>query len=54
MTVQCPWCGEMVSLYIDPDSAGAMVEDCEVCCRPWQLEIDRDEDGELAVRVQRA
>jgi hypothetical protein len=44
----------MVSLYIDPDSAGAMVEDCEVCCRPWQLEIDRDEDGELSVRVQRA
>ena len=32
--VQCPWCWERVTLYIDPETQGEFVEDCEVCCRP--------------------
>ncbi len=31
-----------------------MVEDCEVCCRPWQLRVDRDDDGEPIVSLERA
>lgn len=52
--VQCPYCFEVVGLYVDPSTEGAMVEDCEVCCRPWQVYVSRDDDGELLVAVQRA
>jgi hypothetical protein len=47
--VLCPYCGEEASVWID-DSAGDFqryVEDCPICCRPWQLSIWRDDDGEL-------
>lgn len=39
--VQCPWCWETISLYIDPDTQGEFVEDCEVCCRPWAVRVTR-------------
>ena len=52
--VACPWCGEAVELWVDPDTDGAIVEDCEICCRPWRVWVTRDEDGELAVSVDRA
>jgi len=51
--VRCPYCREQVSLYVDPDTTGVMVEDCEVCCRPWHVEIERS-GGKLRVRVNRA
>ena len=50
-TVQCPWCWETISLYIDPESQGELVEDCEVCCRPWVLYISRGHDGEAAIQI---
>jgi hypothetical protein len=43
----CPYCGEPVDLWLD-ESAGAhqrYVEDCPICCRPWQVEVTIDEDG---------
>jgi Cysteine-rich CPXCG len=44
----CPYCGEDVELIID-ESGGdqqSYVEDCPVCCRPWQVEVMLDpEDG---------
>ena len=39
--VMCPYCGEEVSISIDP-SGGAeqqYVEDCEVCCNPWTITV---------------
>ena len=51
--VRCPYCREQVSLYVDPDTTGVLIEDCEVCCRPWQVEIERS-GGKLKVRVHRA
>lgn len=59
--VQCPYCGEWVEVYLDPMSRGTMVQDCEVCCNPWQLTVRRrshsDEgfggEGEPAVEVER-
>ncbi|HEY5803827.1 MAG TPA: CPXCG motif-containing cysteine-rich protein [Lysobacter sp.] len=44
--VQCPYCGETITLVID-DSAGAQnyIEDCQVCCRPITVVIEFDEDG---------
>lgn len=52
-TVQCPWCFETVEVWIDPDTRGKTVRDCEVCCRPWELTISRDAQGKVQVVVRR-
>ena len=35
--VQCPYCGEAVEIYVEPDVSGMFVQDCEVCCNPWRV-----------------
>lgn len=52
--VQCPWCFELLELYLDPETEGSFVQDCDVCCRPWQVTVHRDERGEPLVDVSRA
>lgn len=53
--VQCPYCGSWIELWIDPGSAGEMVQDCDVCCRPWRVVVYRDdESGAPTVSVERA
>lgn len=44
--VQCPWCGEEFTTFVDM-SAGNQnyTEDCQVCCRPIVLNITCDENG---------
>lgn len=54
LTVQCPYCFELVEVWLEPDVEGSLVMDCEVCCNPWQLYITHDEDGALSLDVQRA
>lgn len=51
-TVHCPYCGESMEIYIEPDVLGSLVQDCEVCCRPWQVRVDYDQ-GERYVSVTR-
>jgi hypothetical protein len=51
--VQCPYCFESLELYVDPETEGSFVQDCDVCCRPWQVAVWR-EAGELAIVVERA
>lgn len=53
-TIQCPYCFERVEVWLDPQSEGVMIRDCEVCCRPWELHVTRLPDGSLDVRVMRA
>lgn len=40
-TVICPHCGERIVIALDPagGSHQEYVEDCEVCCRPWQVHV---------------
>ncbi|MCZ7686434.1 MAG: CPXCG motif-containing cysteine-rich protein [Sandaracinaceae bacterium] len=52
--VQCPWCFELLELYLDPETEGTFVQDCDVCCRPYQVTVWRDESGEVLVEVSRA
>jgi hypothetical protein len=44
---QCPYCGEPVSVEVDPLGPGSetYTEDCPVCCRPWVVHVTRTEDG---------
>jgi len=51
--VQCPYCGEAVEIYLEPDVRGTLVQDCEVCCNPWLVRI-LDDDGERNAVVSRA
>ena len=37
--VTCPYCGEDIEGYLEPDVRGTLIQDCEVCCNPWQLHI---------------
>ena len=37
--VICPYCGEEVEIYLEPDVGGTLVQDCEVCCNPWRLRV---------------
>lgn len=53
--VRCPYCHEALELWVDPETSGSFVQDCDVCCRPWQVRVWRDPDTrELGVSVQRA
>jgi cysteine-rich CPXCG protein len=51
--VTCPYCGEEVEIYLEPDVRGTLIQDCEVCCNPWQLRVSFDE-GERYLDVSRA
>lgn len=49
--VTCPYCGEPIELYVETDVRGRFVQDCDVCCRPWLVEVRGDgEEREVAVR----
>ena len=51
--VTCPYCGEEIEIYVEPDVTGSYVQDCEVCCNPWMVQVSR-EDDELFVQIGRA
>jgi Cysteine-rich CPXCG len=55
IAVLCPYCGERLDKRIDLTvEETAYIEDCEVCCRPIEFQIQRDERGALlALQVQR-
>jgi len=46
MTVQCPYCGEIIEIQVDT-SVGEQdyIEDCSVCCRPIQFNISAGDEG---------
>ena len=37
--VTCPYCGEQVEIYVEPEVTGSFVQDCEVCCNPWRVRV---------------
>jgi hypothetical protein len=42
--VVCPYCGETTTITVDPGGGSSQqyVEDCEVCCNPWQVTVRFD------------
>jgi hypothetical protein len=54
VNLRCPYCGEQVEVWIDLDITGTFVQDCEVCCRPWQIYVHHDEEGALSLDITRA
>ena len=43
-SVSCPYCGEEVEIYLEPDVKGSFVQDCEVCCNPWRVRVNGSRD----------
>lgn len=51
--VTCPYCGEQVEIYLEPDVRGTFVQDCEVCCNPWRVRVVKSR-GDRDIEVRRA
>ncbi len=42
---QCPYCWEEISMLLEPSNqVQQYVEDCEVCCRPIQIQYFFEEE----------
>ena len=42
---QCPYCWERISMLLDSSLANTgYIEDCEVCCRPIQVNYGFDQN----------
>lgn len=52
-SVVCPYCGEEAMVALDPGSGASQsyVEDCPVCCQPWQVHVRYETDGSATVSV---
>jgi transposase-like protein len=50
----CPYCGEWALLRLDPGSGPQQryVEDCPVCCRPWDVRVTYLGDGSATVELR--
>jgi hypothetical protein len=51
--VVCPYCGAGVTIGLDPGGGNeqSYVEDCQVCCQPWQIHLRYGRDGSALVEV---
>jgi len=54
--VMCPYCGEMAELSVEDEgwSRQSYVQDCPVCCQPWQVDLVRDAEGDWNATVRTA
>lgn len=54
--VECPYCGETVEIVVDKAGGATQdyVQDCEVCCQPWQVHVRLDVGGVVEVRVEQS
>jgi len=42
----CPYCGELNEIFLDYSGGDYQqyVEDCQVCCRAWDVRVDISEE----------
>jgi hypothetical protein len=47
LEASCPYCGESVDVIVDSSGGEQQeyIEDCPVCCRPWQVVVEHDLQG---------
>lgn len=49
LAIDCPYCGERFTTLADLSGGSQRyVEDCAICCRPIDIALHVDENGELA------
>ena len=48
VVIHCPYCGKSYETAVDPSSGSQRyIEDCAICCRPIEIVMRVDDDGEL-------
>jgi hypothetical protein len=54
--ISCPYCGAPNEIALDPSGGRSQdyVEDCQVCCQPWNVHVQYARDGTADVRVSAA
>jgi hypothetical protein len=52
--VFCPYCGAPNEIALDPGGGNRQeyVEDCQVCCRPWNVIVTFQRDGSAEVDLE--
>ncbi|MBT3431560.1 MAG: CPXCG motif-containing cysteine-rich protein [Candidatus Thioglobus sp.] len=49
-TIDCPYCGENIEVDVDcSEPSQSYIEDCSVCCRPININIEIDFDQQVQV-----
>jgi len=53
--LSCPYCGEQVEISVEETGPASeqYVEDCPICCRPWDVRVSRGTEGESDVVLLR-
>ena len=52
-SVQCPYCGELLEIFIDGSvRQQEYIEDCQVCCQPITLKVTLDAADNTVTDVQ--
>jgi hypothetical protein len=50
----CPYCGEIISLLIDPSiQLQEYVEDCQVCCSPIVISIEITHNEDILINTRK-
>jgi hypothetical protein len=51
----CPYCGQPAEVGVDLVGGGEQDadQDCAVCCRPWRVHLEADEDGVPTISLHR-
>ncbi|MFI5250214.1 MAG: CPXCG motif-containing cysteine-rich protein [Gemmatimonadales bacterium] len=54
--IACPYCGAANEIALDPSGGRRQdyVEDCQVCCQPWNVHVQYRRDGTADVNVTAA
>jgi hypothetical protein len=55
MEITCPYCGESFETGVDASSgSSSYIEDCQVCCRPIEIEIRVSDEDAFTLNVRRS
>ena len=50
----CPYCGEAIEILLDLSGGSqSYIEDCQVCCRPIQIQLSVIDNDTYTVRLLR-
>ncbi len=50
----CPYCGEIISLLIDPSiQLQEYIEDCQVCCGPILITIEITHNEDILINTRK-
>lgn len=51
----CPYCAELITVRVDKTGGSRQffITDCEVCCRPIQIEAQLDDEGAVYLVAKR-